>query len=136
MSADAPSLPVSAGSKWKSAEISPGGEMGLRWYGRLKEGLLSAEKLEPSLEWGVLYISQNTCSLIVPTPTLIQLLVSSPILKLGLCSPPLLCPQEALQRLINLYGLLHGLQVSECRGSNENGRDWARAAHLARAESS
>lgn len=26
--------------------------MGLRWYGRLKEGLLSAEKLEPSLKWG------------------------------------------------------------------------------------
>ena len=27
--------------------------MGLRWYGRLNEGLLSADKLEPSLEWGV-----------------------------------------------------------------------------------
>lgn len=55
---------------------SPRGEMGLQWYGRLKEGLLSAEKLEPSLELGVLYIPQNTCSLIVPTPTLIQLLWS------------------------------------------------------------
>lgn len=26
--------------------------------------------------------------------------------------PPQLCPQEALQRLVSLYGLLHGLQVS------------------------
>ena len=52
VSADALSLPVSTGSKWKSAEISPGGEMGLRWYGRLKEGLLSAKKLEPNLELG------------------------------------------------------------------------------------
>lgn len=29
----------------------------------------------------------------------------------ALFHPPL-CPQEALQRLVNLYGLLHGLQVS------------------------
>lgn len=48
-------------------------------------------------------------------PTLIQLLGSSPILKLGLYSYPLLCPQEVLQRLVNLYGLLHGLQVSGAR---------------------
>lgn len=33
--ADSPSLTISAGSKWKSVEVSTGGEMGTWWYGKL-----------------------------------------------------------------------------------------------------
>lgn len=40
----------------------------------------------------------------------------------------ILYPQEALQRLVNLYGLLHGLQVSGAGASIGKGRSQSRAA--------
>lgn len=77
-----------------------------------RAGLL-AEKCEPSAgwRWGE-PTSESVCRPAGPRPTFSHLLASSPIPRLGPCPHPLLCPQEALQRLVNLYGLLHGLQVS------------------------
>lgn len=104
-----PPRPSPAGPKWKPAEISPGGERGCEGVAG-GGGRSQAEKREPVWEGGGRLHASESGVPLSPRPHL-PAGGSAPLRQPGPIPTPL-CPQEALQRLVSLYGLLHGLQVS------------------------
>ena len=110
--------------------------MGLRWYGRLKEGLLSAEKLEPSLKWGgAVYTSKYLQSYCPHTHTYSTS---------GQFSHPEAWtlfprPSSVLRKHCNDWSISMDFCMayrSVSQALQWDGRGQARAAHLARAEPS